>query len=166
MVVGFQVFKKCNDDVCCKVQQFFEFFIIVDFVYYCFVFKNQVVVDEIEKCFMVFKFVIYDVFCQFKVIDVFEVEVVKNVEVIKQKVDLELKDLEKMLVNIESVRLFEEFIVDEVVVVELSIDEKIVKLVSKGCWFVFGYKVCFELGGLGVCGRMMLIMLGFVGEIW
>lgn len=95
----------------------------------------------------------------------FEAEAVKNAEATKQKVDLELKDLEKTLANIESARPFEELTVDEVAAAEPSIDEKTAKLVSKGRWSVPGYKVCFELGGLGVCGRMMLTTLGFVGEI-
>ncbi|KAK0671369.1 hypothetical protein QBC41DRAFT_315617 [Cercophora samala] len=142
-VAGLQAFKKRNDEVRRKVQQLSELPTTVDFAQYRAVLKNQAVVDEIEKRFAAFKPATYDVSRQLKAIDVFEAEAVKNAEATKQKVDLELKDLEKTLANIESARPFEELTVDEVAAAEPSIDEKTAKLVSKGRWSVPGYKEKF-----------------------
>jgi hypothetical protein len=80
----------------------------VDFVQYRSVLKNQAVVDEIEKRFGAFKPATYDLSRQLKAIEAFEVEAVKNAEVTKDKVDLELKDLDKTLANIEEARPFED----------------------------------------------------------
>ncbi|KAK4229543.1 NAC-domain-containing protein [Podospora fimiseda] len=142
-VAGLQAFKKRNDDARRKVQQLSELPTKVDFAHYRSVLKNQAVVDEIEKRFAAFKPATYDLNRQLKAIEVFEVEAVKNAEATKEKVDLELKDLEKTLLNIESARAFEELTVSEVAAAEPSIDEKTTKLVSKGRWDVPGYKEKF-----------------------
>jgi hypothetical protein len=75
------------------------------------VLKNQAVVDEIEKHFASFKPATYDVGRQIKAIEAFEAQAVKNAEETKGRVDLELKDLEKTLKNIEEARPFEELTV-------------------------------------------------------
>ena len=73
--------------------------------------KNQAIVDEIEKRFKAFKPATYDVSRQLKAISAFEAEAIKNAEATKDKVDLELQDLNKTLANIESARPFEELTV-------------------------------------------------------
>ncbi len=83
----------------------------VDFAQYRSTLKNQAVVDEIERRFKAFKPVTYDVSRQIKAIEAFEVEAVRNAEATKEKVDLELKDLEKTLKNIEDARPFNELTV-------------------------------------------------------
>ncbi len=140
-MVGLQAFKKRNDDVRRKVQLLAEQPTAVDFSQYRAVLKNQAIVDEIEKRFNAFQPATYDLPRQLKAIEVFEVEAIKNAEATKDKVDLELKDLEKTLTNIETARPFEDLTVDEVAAAEPSIDEKTSKLVSKGRWSVPGYKV-------------------------
>ncbi len=140
-MVGLQAFKKRNDDVRRKVQLLAEQPTAVDFSQYRAVLKNQAIVDEIEKRFNAFQPATYDLPRQLKAIEVFEVEAIKNAEATKDKVDLELKDLEKTLTNIETARPFEDLTVDEVAAAEPSIDEKTAKLVSKGRWSVPGYKV-------------------------
>jgi hypothetical protein len=105
-VTGLQAFKKRNDDVRRKVQALSELPTSVDFAQYRSVLKNQAVVDEIEKRFTAFKPTTYDLNRQLKAIDAFEVEAVRNAEATKEKVDLELKDLEKTLMNIEQARPF------------------------------------------------------------
>ncbi|KAK4125306.1 NAC-domain-containing protein [Parathielavia appendiculata] len=142
-VAGLQAFKKRNDDVRRKVQVLSEQPTTVDFAYYRSVLKNQAVVDEIEKRFNAFQPATYDLNRQLKAIEAFEVEAIKNAEATKEKVDLELKDLEKTLKNIEEARPFEDLTVDEVAAAEPSIDEKTAKLVSKGRWSVPGYKERF-----------------------
>lgn len=83
----------------------------VDFAYYRSILKNQAVVDDIEKHFQSFKPVTYDVGRQIKAIETFEVQAIKNAEETKGRVDLELKDLEKTLKNIEEARPFEDLTV-------------------------------------------------------
>jgi hypothetical protein len=141
-VSGLQAFKKRNDDARRKLQVLQEQPTTVDFAQYRSLLKNQAVVDEIEKRFTAFKPATYDVNRQLKSIEAFEVEAIKNAEATKQKVDLELQDLDKTLKNIETARPFEDLTVDEVAAAEPSIDEKTAKLVSKGRWSVPGYKVC------------------------
>ena len=136
-----QAFKKRNDDVRRKLQQLKELPTTVDFAHYRRVLKNQAIVDEIERRFNSFQPATYDLNRQLKAIEAFEVEAIKNAEATKEKVDLELKDLEKTLKNIEEARPFEDLTVDEVAAAEPSIDEKTTKLVTKGRWSVPGYKV-------------------------
>jgi F-type H+-transporting ATPase subunit d len=106
-----QAFKARNDGVRRKVQELSEQPTSVDFAHYRSVLKNQAVVDEIEKRFKAFKPTTYDVSRQLKAIEAFEVEAIKNAEATKEKVDLELKDLEKTLKNIEEARPFEDLTV-------------------------------------------------------
>lgn len=83
----------------------------VDFAHYRSILKNQAIVDEIEKRFTSFKPATYDLNRQLKAIEAFEVEAIKNAQATKEKVDLELKDLEKTLANIETARPFEDLTV-------------------------------------------------------
>jgi len=53
----------------------------------------------------------YDVGRQIKAIEAFEAQAIKNAEETKGRVDLELKDLEKTLKNIEEARPFEDLTV-------------------------------------------------------
>ncbi|EHL00794.1 ATP synthase D chain, mitochondrial [Glarea lozoyensis ATCC 20868] len=138
-----QSFKKRNEDARRRVQQLSELPSKVDFSHYKSVLKNQAVVDEIEKHFASFKPATYDVGRQIKAIEAFEAQAVKNAEETKGRVDLELKDLEKTLKNIEEARPFEELTVDEVAAAEPQIDEKTTQLISKGRWQVPGYKEKF-----------------------
>ncbi|KAI1114668.1 hypothetical protein F5Y14DRAFT_413284 [Nemania sp. NC0429] len=142
-VASLQAFKQRNENARRKVQVLSEQPTAVDFAHYRSVLKNQAVVDEIEKRFSAFQPAKYDVARQLKAIEAFEVEAVKNAEATKEKVDLELRDLEATLKNIETARPFDELTVDEVAAAEPSIDEKTAKLVSKGRWAVPGYKEKF-----------------------
>jgi hypothetical protein len=83
----------------------------VDFAHYRSLLKNQAVIDEIERYFSAFKPSTYDVARQIKAIEAFEAQAVKNAEETKGRVDLELKDLEKTLKNIEEARPFEDLTV-------------------------------------------------------
>lgn len=83
----------------------------VDFAHYRATLKNQAVIDEIEKRFGSFQPAKYDVARQLKAIEAFEVEALKNAQATKETVDLELRDLEKTLSNIETARPFEDLTV-------------------------------------------------------
>jgi len=106
-----QAFKKRNDDARRRVQVLSEAPQKVDFAHYRSVLKNQAVVDEIEKHFSTFKPVTYDVKRQIKAIEAFETQAIKNAEATKGAVDMELKDLEATLKNIETARPFEDLTV-------------------------------------------------------
>ncbi|KAF8859359.1 ATP synthase D chain, mitochondrial [Acephala macrosclerotiorum] len=138
-----QAFKKRNEDARRRVQVLSEQPSKVDFSHYRSILKNQAVIDEIEKHFSSFKPATYDVARQIKAIEAFEAQAVKNAEETKGRVDMELKDLEKTLKNIEEARPFEDLTVDEVAAARPDIDEKTAQLVSKGRWSVPGYKEKF-----------------------
>ncbi|CAG8977225.1 hypothetical protein HYALB_00007921 [Hymenoscyphus albidus] len=138
-----QAFKKRNEDARRRVQQLSELPSKVDFAHYRATLKNQAVIDEIEKHFSTFKPATYDVNRQIKAIETFEAQALKNAEETKGRVDLELKDLEKTLKNIEEARPFDELTVDEVAAAQPQIDEKTNQLVSKGRWMVPGYQEKF-----------------------
>ncbi|KAL2069164.1 hypothetical protein VTL71DRAFT_15502 [Oculimacula yallundae] len=138
-----QAFKKRNEDARRRVQILSEQPSKVDFAHYKSVLKNQAVIEEIEKHFSTFKPATYDVGRQIKAIEAFEAQAVKNAEETKGRVDLELKDLEATLKNIETARPFEDLTVDEVAAARPDIDEKTNQLVSKGRWGVPGYKEKF-----------------------
>ena len=110
-VSSLQAFKKRNEDARRKVAALSELPTTVDFGHYRSTLKNQAVVAEIEKRFAAFKPAAYDVSRQLKAIDAFEVEAVRNAEATKEKVDLELTDLDKTLKNIEEARPFEDITV-------------------------------------------------------
>jgi len=111
-----QAFKKRNEDARRRVQQLSEQPSQVDFAHYRSILKNTAVVDEIEKHFSSFKPASYDVNRQVKAIEAFEAQAVKDAEETKGRVELELKDLEKTLTNIESARPFEDLTVVCIVV--------------------------------------------------
>ncbi|TVY56584.1 ATP synthase subunit d, mitochondrial [Lachnellula cervina] len=138
-----QAFKKRNEDARRHVLQLSEQPSKVDFAHYRSILKNQAVVDEIEKHFSTFKPAAYDVDRQVKAIEAFEAQAVKDAVETVGRVELELKDLEKTLKNIESARPFDELTVDEIAAAEPQIDEKTNQLVSKGRWMVPGYKEKF-----------------------
>ena len=110
-MTSLHAFKKRNDDARRKVQMLSELPTEVDFAHYRSQLKNTAVVDEVEKRFKAFKPAEYDLGRQLKAIDAFQAEAVKNAESAKDKIDLEVKDLEKTLENIESARPFEELTV-------------------------------------------------------
>ena len=110
-MASLQAFKKRNDDVRRKVQLLSDLPTQIDFSHYRSVLKNQAIVDEIEKRFTAFKPATYDLNRQLKAIEAFEVEAIRNAEATKEKVDLELKDLDKTLKNIEEARPFEDLTV-------------------------------------------------------
>jgi F-type H+-transporting ATPase subunit d len=110
-VTSLQAFKKRNEDARRRVTLLSEQSSKVDFAHYRSILKNQAVVDEIEKHFNSFKPATYDVGRQIKAIEAFEAQALKNAEETKGRVDLELKDLEKTLKNIEEARPFDELTV-------------------------------------------------------
>ena len=106
-----QAFKKRHDDARRKVQVLGEQAQEIDFQRYRTLLKDQSAVNEIETFFKTFKPVTYDVGRQIRAIEAFEAQAIKNAQLTKGKVDLELLDLEKTLKNIEEARPFEDLTV-------------------------------------------------------
>ena len=77
-------------------------------------------VDDIEQHFKTFKPATYDVNRQLKAIEAFEAQAVRGAEETKGKVEVELRNLEMTLDNIETARPFE--------------DLTVVSLVQMGCY--------------------------------
>jgi F-type H+-transporting ATPase subunit d len=93
------------------VQQLSELPQNVDFAHYRGLLKNQAVIDDIEKYIRNFKPATYDVGRQVKAIEAFEQQAIKSAEETKDRVDMELEDLDKTLKNIEEARPFEDLTV-------------------------------------------------------
>jgi F-type H+-transporting ATPase subunit d len=146
-------FKKRNDDARRKVQSLSETPQTVDFGHYRSVLKNQSAIDEIENHFKSFKPVTYDVSKQLQAIEEFEKVAMRNAEETKEKVEVELRSLEKALGDIEGARPWEETTVDEIVAAAPEIDEYVTRMVKKGRWMPPGYYVSesFPL----FCSRLM-----------
>lgn len=136
-------FKKRNDDARRKVQALSEAPQSVDFAHYRSVLKNQTVIDEIEGHFRTFKPVTYDVNKQLAAIEQFEKVATRNAEETKEKVEVELRSLEKALGDIEGARPWEETTVDEIAAAAPQADEYVARLVKKGRWMPPGYYVSF-----------------------
>ncbi|KAL9003314.1 MAG: hypothetical protein Q9188_003813 [Gyalolechia gomerana] len=106
-----QAFKKRNDDARRKLAALTQQPQTVDFSRYRSALNNTAVVDEMEQHFKSFKPVTYDVGRQLKAIEAFEAQAVKSAEETKGKVDVEVRELEKTLRNIETARPFEDLTV-------------------------------------------------------
>ncbi|KAI1007008.1 hypothetical protein K3495_g1210 [Podosphaera aphanis] len=138
-----QAFKKRNEDARRRVQQLSELPQSVDFSHYRSILKNQAVINDVEKHLATFKPATYDVKRQIKSIEAFEVQAIRNAEETKGRVDLEIRDLEKTLKNIEEARPFEDLTVEEITAARPDIEEKANKIISRGRWSVPGYKEKF-----------------------
>lgn len=111
----------------------------IDFSHYREVLKNTAVIDEIEQYYKTFKPKTYDVSKQIKAIESFEAVAMKNAKETKDKVEVELRSLEKALGDIEGARPWEETTVPEIIKAQPEIDEYVGRMVKKGVWMPPGY---------------------------
>ncbi|KIY45963.1 mitochondrial ATP synthase [Fistulina hepatica ATCC 64428] len=115
----------------------------VDFNYYRSVLKNQAIVDEAEKVVKDFKPVTYDAGAYIKAIEAFEAKAVEKAKETEEKIELELKDLEATLANIEEARPFDELNAFDVGKAHPRLLEVVDTMLKKGKWSVPGYKEKF-----------------------
>ncbi|KDR83516.1 hypothetical protein GALMADRAFT_235706 [Galerina marginata CBS 339.88] len=115
----------------------------VSFDHYRSVLKNQAIVDEAEKTLKEFKPVTYDVNAHVKAIETFETKAVAKAKETEEKIDVELKQLQETLDNIEQARPFDQLTVDEVSKAHPRIVETVETMLKKGKWTVPGYKEKF-----------------------
>ena len=78
---------------------------------------------------------------QIKAIESFEQIAIQNATETKEKVEVELRSLQKALQDIEGARSWEDLTVDEVVEAAPEIDKYTEELVKKGRWMPPGYQV-------------------------
>jgi len=115
----------------------------VNFEHYRSVLKNQAIIDEAEKTFKAFTPVTYDVNAHIKAIGTFEATAVEKAKETEAKIDIELKQLNETLANIEQARPFDQLTNDDVGKAHPRIVEAVETMLKKGKWTVPGYKEKF-----------------------
>jgi len=142
-IAALQAFRKRHVDAQRIHAQYASQPTTVDLEHYRSVLKNKAVVDEAEKILREFKPVTYDVSTQIKAIETFEAKAVAKAKETTEKIDVELKDLQATLANIEDARPFEDLTAEEVGAAHPRIVEAVETMMKKGKWTVPGYKEKF-----------------------
>ncbi|KAG6378402.1 ATP7, subunit D of the stator stalk of mitochondrial F1F0 ATP synthase [Boletus reticuloceps] len=101
------------------------------------------IADEAEKVLNDFKPVTYDVNAHVKAIETFAAKAVEKAEETAQKIDVELKDLQVTLANIEDARPFEDLTVSDFETSHPRLADTVDIMVQKGKFSVPGYKEKF-----------------------
>ncbi|OCH95888.1 ATP synthase d subunit, partial [Obba rivulosa] len=142
-IASLQAFRKRHGDAQRIHAQYAAQPTTVDLAHYRAVLKNKAVVDDAERLLREFKPVTYDVGAHIKAIEVFESKAVAQAKETTQKIDVELKDLQATLANIEEARPFDDLTVDDVGNANPRIVEAVENMVRKGKWTVPGYREKF-----------------------
>ncbi|KAJ8502440.1 hypothetical protein ONZ45_g77 [Pleurotus djamor] len=142
-IASLQAFRKRHSEAQRLHGQFASQPTTVDLAYYRSVLKNKAIVDEAEKLLKDFKPVSYDVSAHVKAIETFEAKAVAKAQETEQKIDVELKELQATLANIEDARPFEDMTVEDVGAAHPRIVEAVETMLKKGKWTVPGYKEKF-----------------------
>ncbi|KAK7471043.1 ATP synthase d subunit [Stygiomarasmius scandens] len=142
-ISALQAFRKRHNDAQLTNNQLSQQSTTVDFAHYRSVLKNKAVVDELEKAFTEFKPVSYDVNAQIKAIESFEAKAVSKAKETEAKIDLELKELQATLANIEEARPFEQLTAGDIGQAHPKIFDTVETMLKKGKWTVPGYKEKF-----------------------
>ncbi|KII95940.1 hypothetical protein PLICRDRAFT_48866 [Plicaturopsis crispa FD-325 SS-3] len=142
-IASLQAFRKRHGEAQRIQNQYANQSTTVDIEHYRSVLKNQAIVDEAAKLLQDFKPVTYDVNAHIKAIETFEAKAVAKAQETAEKIDLELKDLQATLANIEDARPFEELTCEDVGAAHPRILEAVETMVKKGKWTVPGYKEKF-----------------------
>ncbi|CAG8501931.1 9878_t:CDS:2 [Paraglomus brasilianum] len=145
-VAALIAFRKRNEEAKRVVTALKEQKTDVDFEHYRKLLKNSVIVNEAEKNLKAFKPNKVDLAKQLKIIDEFEAKAVAKAQRTASKVDAELNDLQKALVNIEQARPFEDLTVADVVGAKPEINVALEKMMKRGQWEVPGYEEKFGGG--------------------
>ncbi|KAJ7591080.1 hypothetical protein C8J56DRAFT_858502 [Mycena floridula] len=142
-IASLQAFRKRHSDAQRIQNQLESQPTTVDFARYRSILKNQAIVDEAEKLLKDFKPVTYDVSSHIKAIEAFESKAVEQAQAAEEKIDLELKELQATLGNIEQARPFEQMTVKDVTDAHPRFIEVVETMLKKGKWTVPGYKEKF-----------------------
>lgn len=142
-IASLQAFRKRHSEAQRLQQQYASQSTTVDFAHYRSVLKNKAIVDEAEKLLTEFKPVTYDVNTHVKAIETFEAKAVAKAQETEAKIDVELKELQATLANIEDARPFEQLTTEDIAKAHPRIAEAVATMVKKGKWTVPGYKEKF-----------------------
>ncbi|TFK43323.1 ATP synthase d subunit [Crucibulum laeve] len=142
-ITSLQAFRKRNSEAQRISNQYATQPTSVDFAHYRSILKNQAIVDEAEKLLKEFKPVTYDVNAHIKAIETFESKAVEKAQETEAKIDVELKELQATLANIEDARPFDQLTADDVGKAHPRIVEVVETMLKKGKWTVPGYKEKF-----------------------
>jgi len=142
-IAALQAFRKRHGEAQRLHAQYASQPTTVDIEHYRSILKNKAIVDDAAKLLKEFKPVTYDVGAHVKAIEAFESTAVAKAKETVEKVDIELKDLQATLANIEDARPFEDLTVEEVGAAHPRITEAVENMVKKGKWTVPGYKEKF-----------------------
>ncbi|KAI8096482.1 uncharacterized protein BX664DRAFT_291377 [Halteromyces radiatus] len=138
-----QAFRKRNDEGKRVLAELKTQSTTVDFGHYRSVLKNQQIVDQAEKALKEFKPVVYNLDAQLKAIDQFESKAVAKAQSTVQKIDIELKDLQATLNNIQDSRPIEQLTVDDIIAAKPELTKNVAKMLETGKMSVPGYKEKF-----------------------
>ncbi|KIK42983.1 hypothetical protein CY34DRAFT_741434 [Suillus luteus UH-Slu-Lm8-n1] len=142
-IAALQAFRKRHGDAQRVQSQYASQPTTVDLAHYRSVLKNKAIVDEAEKLLKEFKVVTYDATAHIKAIETFEAKAVEKAQATAAQIDVELKELQATLANIEEARPFEDLTVEDVGNAHPRILEAVETMVKKGKWTVPGYKEKF-----------------------
>ncbi|KAF8495233.1 mitochondrial ATP synthase [Russula emetica] len=142
-VAALQAFRKRHSDAQRISGQLNAQPTTVDLAHYRSVLRNKGIVDEAEKLLRELKPVTYDVSTHVKAIETFETKAIAKAKETEAQIDVELKDLQATLSNIQDARPFEDLTVEEVGQAHPRILEAVENMVKKGKWTVPGYKERF-----------------------
>ncbi|KAG6865723.1 hypothetical protein C0991_012369 [Blastosporella zonata] len=137
-IASLQAFRKRNSEAQRLSVQYASQPTTVDLSHYRAILKNKAVVDEAEKTLKEFKPVTYDVSAHLRAIETFEAKAVEKAQETEQKIDLELKELQATLANIEDARPFDELTVEDVGKAHPRLIEVVETMMKKGKWTVPG----------------------------
>ncbi|KAI8813623.1 hypothetical protein BJ742DRAFT_788959 [Cladochytrium replicatum] len=138
-VASLNAFRRRQQELQKTVQELKDHQTSIDFDAYRRVLSNKGIVDEAQKAFAAFKPATYDVTEQVRIIEQHEAKAVAAAEKTTQKIQVELKELDTLLKNIETARPLDQLTVDDIAAAIPELDPTVEKMVKRGQWKVPGY---------------------------
>ncbi|KAI9229790.1 MAG: hypothetical protein DHS80DRAFT_21982 [Piptocephalis tieghemiana] len=111
----------------------------IDFSHYRSVLKNKEIVDKVEKEHKAFSPVKVDLAKQLEVIGTFEAKALERANQASERIDAEIKDLQKTLNNIEQARPVEDLTVADIVEAKPELIDRVEENMAAGKYSVPGY---------------------------
>ncbi|KAJ7499340.1 ATP synthase d subunit [Mycena latifolia] len=142
-IAALQAFRKRHSEAQRLQQQYASEPTTVDIAHYRSVLRNQSIVDEAEKLLNSFKPITYDVDGHVKAIEAFEAKAVASAQAMEEKIDVEVKELQATLANIEEARPFEELTSFDVGDAHPRLVQVMETMMKKGKFTVPGYSEKF-----------------------
>ncbi|KAJ7690292.1 ATP synthase d subunit [Mycena metata] len=142
-IASLQAFRKRHAEAQRLQKQYASEPTTVDLSHYRSVLRNQSIVDEAEKLLNGFKPVTYDVDAHVKAIEAFEAKAVASAQAMEEKIEIEIKELQATLANIEEARPFEDLTSYDVGDAHPRLVQVMETMMKKGKFTVPGYSEKF-----------------------